>query len=157
MIIPRVILSAIEKQLFIGTDKKPVVVIYGPRQVGKTTLAQLILKKYPEQKAYFNCDFLDVQEVFSYANSHRLGGVVKDLKLIVLDEAQRIENIGLVLKILVDQHPHVQVIATGSSSFDLSNKIKEPLTGRKSEFHLFPMSFEELYSKSNLLEQTRAI
>ena len=82
---------------------------------------------------------------------------IKHLDLIILDEAQRIENIGLVLKIIIDNLPNLQVIATGSSSFELSNKINEPLTGRKIIYKLFPFSFQELHSDKNFIEQQRTI
>ncbi|MBF0273967.1 MAG: ATP-binding protein [Nitrospinae bacterium] len=152
----RAIIPSIKKSLF-KEGKKKVCIIYGPRQAGKTTLVKYLLKEYPEKAEYFNCDYLDVRETFSSENINRLAHITKGLKLLVLDEAQRIENIGVTLKILVDEHPHVQIIATGSSSFDLSNKIKEPLTGRKIEFYLFPFSFNELFANKNSLEQIRCI
>ncbi len=157
MKIHRTILEYIEKNLFVGEDKKKAVVIYGPRQVGKTTLVQFIQQKYPQGALYFNCDYLDVRSAFAYENSSQWTSLVKNCALLILDEAQRIENIGLVLKILVDQYPAVQVVATGSSSFDLSNKINEPLTGRKVIFHLFPFSFEELSPELNPLERKRRL
>lgn len=137
--------------------KKPAIIIYGARQVGKTTLVKNIMQKYPEKSAYFNCDYLDVQETFSYEQSQKLGNIIGNLNLLVLDEAQRIKNIGLVIKILVDNFPNLQVIATGSSSFDLANKINEPLTGRKIVFNLFPIAFEELYQQLNPIEQKRQL
>ena len=155
MNIKRIVFSYIEREILGKSSKKEVIIIYGPRQVGKTTLSKQILKKYPEKSEYFNCDFLDTRELFSEKNIHELGAVLKNLELLVLDEAQRIENIGLILKIIVDNYPHVQVIATGSSSFDLSNKIQEPLTGRKKVFYLFPFAYEELYKNSSILEKQR--
>lgn len=155
MIIPRAILPTIEKNLFLSAEKKPAIIIYGPRQIGKTTLVKHILNKYPENAEYFDCDFLDVQETFSYQKSHQIASIIKGLKLLILDEAQRIKDIGMVLKILVDHHPQTQIIATGSSSFELSNKINEPLTGRKMEFRLFPISFQELTAKDNLITANR--
>lgn len=155
MIIPRAILPKIEKSLFLSAEKKPAIIIYGPRQIGKTTLVKHILNKYPENAEYFDCDYLDVQETFSYQKSHQVASVIKGLKLLILDEAQRIKDIGMVLKILVDHHPQTQIIATGSSSFELSNKINEPLTGRKVEFRLLPVSFQELTAKDNLITADR--
>ncbi|MBI5414958.1 ATP-binding protein [Candidatus Peregrinibacteria bacterium] len=136
-------------------EKNRAIILYGPRQAGKTTLVKHIIEKYPKKAKYMSCDYADVRDVFAYENSHKLKEVVRNLQLLVLDEAQRIENIGLVLKILVDDYPNVRVIATGSSSFDLSNKISEPLTGRKHEFLLFPFSFEELFQKELPHEQKR--
>ena len=120
-----------------------VLIIYGPRQIGKTTLAKKSLESYANS-AYFNCDLLQNQALFAYENAHNLERVVAGLDLIVLDEAQRIENIGIVLKILIDQFPEKKIIATGSSSFTLSNRINEPLTGRKIVIRLYPLSYQEL-------------
>jgi len=113
-----------------------VVVIYGARQVGKTTLVKEIQKKYPANSVYFNCDEPDIRAAFINKTSTEIKSFLGDKKLIILDEAQRIENIGVTLKLMVDNFPTMQIIATGSSSFDLSNKIGEPLTGRKYEFYL---------------------
>ena len=139
MIIYRQITEKIEKSLFKGK----VIIVYGPRQAGKTTLVKQIMEGCKKKTQYYNCDFLDVQEVFSYKNAGKLGDFLKDIDLLVLDEAQRIKNIGMTLKIIVENYPKLQVIATGSSSFDLSNEINEPLTGRKIEFTLFPFSINE--------------
>jgi len=117
-----------------------IIVIYGARQVGKTTMVKEILSRTNLKAEYFNCDYLDIQSTFAYENAGSLESVVKNLDLIVLDEAQRIRNIGLTLKILYDEFPHLRIIATGSSSFDLSNQISEPLTGRKTTFILYPLS-----------------
>jgi predicted AAA+ superfamily ATPase len=157
MKILRIILQKIERILLQNTSPKRAIILYGPRRAGKTTLVKHIISKYPHASAYFDCDFFDVQELFSYKKSHGLDMVVKGLKLLILDEAQRIENIGLILKILVDNYPNLQVIATGSSSFDLSNKISEPLTGRKIVFQLLPVSFEELHVKSTIIEKRRGL
>lgn len=136
-------------------DNRKVIVIYGPRQVGKTTLVKEILSVIELEKEYFNCDYLDVQNAFSYENAGNYGNIVKNLKLVVLDEAQRINNIGMVLKILHDEFPQLQIIATGSSSFELSGKINEPLTGRKIIYHLFPLSYQELSVTLNKIETRR--
>ncbi|MBI5755151.1 ATP-binding protein [Candidatus Peregrinibacteria bacterium] len=157
MKIPRTIVSSVEKHISKRKKDHRIVVIYGPRQSGKTTLVKYLLTKHPDAAEYFNCDFPDVREQFSYERTPQIANAVKGLKLIILDEAQRIENIGLVLKILADQHPETQVIATGSSSFDLSNKISEPLTGRKMVFKIFPLSFEECFGRLSKIEQQRGI
>lgn len=140
MLVKRSIQKNIEKALFKGK----VVIIYGARQVGKTTLVTEILKQYPEQSEYFNCDEPDIRESFTDKTSTELKALIGEKKLVVLDEAQRVKNIGLTLKLLVDTFPNIQVVATGSSSFDLSNEITEPLTGRKVEFFLYPLSLKEL-------------
>src|SRR3989344_1180694 len=181
MLIHRTIQAYIKKYLYNQTDKKYAIIVYGPRQVGKTTLLEHLISLQPpralefqdktphqfqngsaftlkaREAAYFNADHLDVRVQFAYENITQLESTLKGLKLLLLDEAQRIENIGLVLKILVDHHPDLQIIATGSSSFELSNKINEPLTGRKRVFHLYPFSFEELYGKLNFIEQQRKL
>lgn len=157
MYIERTISKHIEKYLLPGGNKQPAIILYGPRQVGKTTLVKHIEQQYSEQSVYFNCDYADVRAEFSYDRMGSIGSLIGEKKLLILDEAQRIENIGLILKILVDEFPTVQVIATGSSSFDLSNKIAEPLTGRKHELHLHPFSYEELLAQKEPLMRQRAL
>jgi predicted AAA+ superfamily ATPase len=157
MTVVREIQKLIEGNLFPGGEKQPAIVIYGARQVGKTTLVKQILAAHPEKALYFNCDYMDVQQQFSWENIGSIGSLIKDTKLLILDEAQRITNIGLILKILVDEYPLVQVIATGSSSFELANLINEPLTGRKKVFPLHPFSWEEVSSDSNIIERQRML
>lgn len=157
MIYKRKIEDIVEKLLFEKGGQKKALIIYGARQVGKTTFVKELLKRHPEGSAYYNCDYVDVQEQFAYTRAGQFGSIVRGLKLLVLDEAQRIENIGLVLKILIDEFPHLQVLATGSSSFELSNNINEPLTGRKIEIKLFPLSLEELFRGKNAIEKQRIV
>ncbi len=139
-IIARTLQSSVEKWMF----RKKVLIIYGARQVGKTTLVREILDHFPSESLYMNCETYSVQQSLQSTDPERLKEVIGKVKLLVLDEAQRIENIGLILKILHDNLPEVQIIATGSSSFELSNKINEPLTGRAIEFILYPFSYREL-------------
>ena len=153
MIVQRKIQKIIEQDLFTGGKKQAAIIIYGARQVGKTTLVKQLIKNYPKNAEYYNCDYLDVQQLFAYENIGQLKGMLHSVRLLVLDEAQRIKNIGLVLKILVDEFPQLQVIATGSSSFDLSNQINEPLTGRKKVFNLYPFSFGEIADDKNHIEK----
>lgn len=141
----------IESSLFKGK----VVIIYGARQVGKTTLVKEIQKKYPENSVYLNCDEIDVREALTNKTSTQLKSYLGNKKLVIIDEAQRVANIGLTLKLLVDNFPATQVLATGSSSFDLSNEISEPLTGRKREFFLYPLSLSELRGTHSSLEINR--
>ncbi|MFH1561423.1 MAG: ATP-binding protein [Patescibacteria group bacterium] len=150
----RLIEEKIEKSLFKGK----IIVIYGARQVGKTTLAQKILKDHPQlDSKYINCDQLDYQTLLSASNnSDQLKLILGGKQLIVFDEAQRIKNIGLKLKMMVDNFPNQQIIATGSSSFDLANEVVEPLTGRAIEFWLYPLSFPELQF-DNQLEANRKL
>jgi hypothetical protein len=140
-IIKRLIQKPIEDKLF----KKKIIIIYGARQVGKTTLIKEIQKKHPDS-VYFNCDEPDIRAIFSNTTSTKIKSFIGDKKLVFLDEAQRVENIGLTLKLAIDNFSEMQIVATGSSSFDLSNKISEPLTGRKYEFTIYPFSIEELKS-----------
>ena len=121
-----------------------VVVLYGPRQVGKTTLVQDLLAETSLSHTYINADELVYREALGSQNRRILGELLGDNALLVIDEAQRVPDIGLNLKILVDSFPHAAIIATGSSSFDLANKVSEPLTGRKLTLTLYPVSYGEL-------------
>jgi predicted AAA+ superfamily ATPase len=121
-----------------------VLVLYGPRQVGKTTLIQQYLDSTPLRYRLDSGDNTAVQEVLGSRNFDRIADYVEGYDLIVVDEAQEIDGIGMGLKIIVDQHPHVRVIATGSSSFDLAQRIGEPLVGRKKTLRLYPISHLEL-------------
>ena len=155
MIIRREIQSVIEKQLYQGK----VIVIYGPRRVGKTTLSKQLLDGQ-EGGRYINCELLENKMALETTNSSTLRSFLGNYRLIVLDEAQHITAIGRVLKIISDTFPEIQIIATGSSSFDLGNRIAEPLTGRSREYLLLPFSLNELLtikdkiSVSADLEQT---
>jgi predicted AAA+ superfamily ATPase len=149
MLIVREIQEKIESMLFKGK----VIIIYGARRVGKTTLVKQILQKY-ENARYINCELLEFKNVLESTNSEILKDFIGHSKLLVLDEAQSINNIGLVLKIINDTFPDVQIIATGSSSFDLANKLSEPLTGRSREFKLFPLAWNELKLTSDIITMT---
>lgn len=155
MLITRIIQEKVEKALFKGK----IVIIYGPRQVGKTTIVKQIKEKYSDDTAYFNCDEPDIRESLTNKTSTELREFLNldRKKLIVLDEAQRVKNIGITLKLIVDNFPEIQVIATGSSSFDLANEISEPLTGRKNEFFLYPFSLEELGQIYSEIEMDRLL
>ena len=128
----------------------------GARQVGKSTLLHSLLDG-DESVLWLSGDDDDVRDLFRNISSTRLKAIVGNRKTVVIDEAQRIEDIGLRLKLITDQLPGVQVIATGSSSFELSSKVNEPLTGRKRELKLFPLSFRELVSHTSFLEEHRMI
>ena len=155
MIIPRTIENDLKNRLEQTSGINKVIIIYGARQVGKTTLVKQLVKSVAKSSEYFNCDYLDVQSMFSWENAGNLSNVVRNLEIIVLDEAQRIKNIGLVLKILHDEFPKLKVIATGSSSFELSNQVNEPLTGRKAVYKLYPLTFEELNHDLSFVESKR--
>ncbi len=136
----------IKNQILENLYKNKVIIIYGARQVGKTTLSKEIMATVKNSK-YISCDELEVQEKLIPKSHEYLKSYFGDHELIVLDEAQNIENIGVILKIMVDFYPEMQIIATGSSSFDLANKIGEPLVGRSKEFLLYPVSMKEYDSE----------
>jgi predicted AAA+ superfamily ATPase len=125
---------------------KGMVVILGPRQSGKTTLAKKLLEPFGAHGAYFNCEHAEVRRYFVLGEPDALLSLVGDKKVVVFDEAQTIPNIGKILKVFYDTYPHIKVIATGSSAFDLANKIREPLTGRAFEYMLYPLSLDEVRS-----------
>lgn len=152
----RLITPRIQEHLFKGKA----VIIYGARRVGKTTLVRQIQAKYADKSLYLNCDEPDVRLALTDKTSTELFNFFGGQELVILDEAQRVRNIGLTLKLLVDSAPQVQIIATGSSSFDLSNKINEPLTGRSYQFHLSPLFLREISKdqlETNRLLETRLI
>ena len=148
MIIQRFLLSQIKAALTPGK----VVVLYGPRQVGKTTLAKDLISQVSLNCQFVNADELIYREALASQSRHRLGEVLGDAELLVIDEAQRVPEIGLNLKILVDSFPQAMILATGSASFDLANKISEPLTGRKLTFNLYPASYGELRQTLGIIE-----
>ena len=136
--INRIIEAKIESKLFGGKA----IILVGPRQVGKTTL----IKKIIESRDYLFLDADDptIRNLLKNANTERLKSIIGKNKIVFIDEAQRIENIGVTLKIITDQFKEVQLLVSGSSAFDLGSKINEPLTGRKWEYQLFPFSWKEL-------------
>ena len=147
----RKISKRIEDDLF----KWKIIILYWARQVGKTTLVKHLLSKHWNINDYYSCDEPDIRSSLSHKTSTELKSFFWEKKLIVIDEAQRVENIGITLKLFIDNYPDIQIIATWSSSFDLANKVNEPLTGRKYEYSLYPFSIEELSSKYSNLELTR--
>lgn len=152
-IVTRVIEKQVEKDLFKGR----VIIIYGARQVGKTTLIKKIQNQHPKDSLYLNCDEPEIRNKLTETTSTNLKDFIKNKKLVFFDEAQRVKNIGLTLKLLVDNYPEIQLVATGSSSFDLSNKISEPLTGRKYEFYLYPFSLGEIEKNYETFEMDRLL
>ena len=118
LFLPRAIQSNIEKRFFKGK----IIIIYGARQVGKTFLVKQIFDKYNNKKLYLNCELLSVQQGLSQPEAEKLKSYRGDNKLVILDEAQKIKNIGLILKILIDTYPDIQIVSTGSSYIDLDNK-----------------------------------
>ncbi|MDY4941753.1 MAG: ATP-binding protein [Candidatus Limisoma sp.] len=146
----------LSKKISALLDGRKAITIMGARQVGKSTLLQMMLGERKDVM-WLNGDEPDIVEILGNMTSPRLKAMIGNNTIIVIDEAQRIPDIGLRLKLIIDQIPDVQVIATGSSSFDLSNKLNEPLTGRKREFKMYPLTFNEMVSSTNLLEETRML
>lgn len=153
MKIQRLLLPQLEERVKPGQ----VAVVYGPRRVGKTTLVKEFLDSYQGKYLFLNADELASREAMESQDAKKLGALVHGHDLLVVDEAQRVQEIGLNLKILVDTYPQLAIIATGSASFDLANKINEPLTGRKSTLTLYPISFEELVKEFGLFEAKKQL
>lgn len=147
--VKRIIEDTIFKKIFKGKA----IIIFGARQTGKTTLLKIIAKRYNEDYLWLNADASNVREMFKDASPIKIKRLIGKNKLVFIDEAQRIKNVGLVLKMIVDEINGVQVIATGSSAFELANEINEPLTGRKYEFYLYPLSYQELENHFGMLDE----
>jgi len=149
----RKILDDIQKNLFKGKT----IIIYGPRQSGKTTLLKMISDLLSQKILLLDCDEPDVRKDLTDPTSVKLKKMIGPSKVVMIDEAQRIKNIGLTIKLIHDKVEGVQVIATGSSALELSNKINEPLTGRKFEYLLLPVSTEELINHTDLITEKRLL
>ena len=143
-------------QNWIGKNK--VIIIYGARQVGKTTLSKLLIKNEGEGNSlYFNCEDWDKREVLESKNLIKIINNFDGKKFVVIDEAQKVNDIGSILKLIHDEYPNIQIIATGSSSFELGNKISEPLTGRNMKFTLYPISVKEMLQTFQYSEMNQKI
>jgi predicted AAA+ superfamily ATPase len=143
----------IENKLY----QKKAIVVVGSRQVGKTTLLNSIAERSGKKILFLNCDEPDVRKKLDLPTSTQLKAFIGNAELILIDEAQRIKDIGITLKLLVDNFPEKQVVVTGSSALELSNSINEPLTGRKFEYKMFPFSFQELVDTNGLLAESRLL
>lgn len=126
--------------------------IYGPRQAGKTTLVKSLEQISGLRALYISADLSKNENLLMQRDLKVYSDLTEGYQLLIIDEAQRVPDIGLVLKIMYDEMPHLKVIATGSSSFDLANSTSEPLTGRKRIFHLLPLSLEEISGEMNKYE-----
>jgi predicted AAA+ superfamily ATPase len=153
MSVEREISLSIEKDFFKGK----VIVILGARQVGKSTLIKMLPICNSNKTLWLDGENADVQQLLKNINSARLKQIAGDHKIVVIDEAQKIERIGSVLKLFADYAKEIQVVASGSSAFELRNSLNEPLTGRKFEFSLFPLSFQEMVQHTSLLEELRQL
>lgn len=153
MYIQRLLLPQLEAAITPGK----VLVLYGPRQVGKTTLIHTLLPVMGLRHRLVNADELVYREALASQSRQTLGDLLGDVDLLVIDEAQRVPNIGLNLKILVDNFPQAAIMATGSASFDLANQIAEPLTGRTLTFTLYPVSYGEIRVTLGAFEARRQL
>ncbi|MCK4554726.1 ATP-binding protein [Candidatus Parcubacteria bacterium] len=149
MKIYRSLLSVLEKE-FLESNK--IIVLYGARQTGKTTLSNDILKNINGKILKINADELSYTNVLSSRDLGKLKLLTGGYDVLFIDEAQRIEDIGINLKIIHDNIPQMKLLVTGSSSLDLANKVKEPLTGRTSTYTLLPISLMELAKTHNIFE-----
>lgn len=150
--IQRTLKKTIQDKL--GTSKA--IILIGSRQTGKTSLLKEIFDG-KEGVLSLNGDDVDVRNLFENITASRLKAIIGNHKYLIVDEAQRIPDVGLKFKLITDQMPTVQLIASGSSSFELANKLNEPLTGRKWEYQLFPLSFREMVDHHGFLEESRLL
>lgn len=150
--IKRILHDVIKQRLYKGKA----IVLIGARQVGKTTLLKEI---FPTQNdmLWFNADDMPVRDFFSNVTIERYRSMIGKNRIVVIDEAQRIENVGIKMKLITDNFPGIQLVVTGSSSFELANKINEPLTGRKFEYELFPLSFNEMVNDIGLFAEIQKL
>ena len=146
--ITRILSKEIDKRLFDGKA----IIIQGARQVGKTSLLHSKFDGNPDV-LWLEGDNLETQLLFENFSLPFAKTLIGNKKILIIDEAQNILNIGIKLKIIIDQMKDIQVIATGSSSFDLANKINEPLTGRKWEYKLYPISFAEMVAYHGVFQE----
>lgn len=137
--------------------KNKAIIIYGARQVGKTTLVNEIVRKINKPVLFLNGDDADTRDLFENFSASKFAPVAGNYEIVVLDEAQRIPDSGLVVKIINDNYRNIQLIVTGSSSFELADRIKEPMTGRKFEYYLHPFSFGEMVVQNGYLTEKNAL
>jgi len=150
--INRTIFDKLIKDLFKGKA----IILTGSRQVGKTTLLKKIQSEFSDT-IYLDCDEPDIRKMLEDSTSTQLKNLIGNAKIVLIDEAQRVKNIGITLKLIIDKLKGVQLVASGSSSLELSNSINEPLTGRKFEYFLFPFSILELQKHYGVLEENRLL
>jgi predicted AAA+ superfamily ATPase len=151
--IKRQLLSKIQEKL---SDSKAIILL-GPRQAGKSTLLEQLSPHFKTPVLWMNGDDADVRVLLNEPTTTGIKALIGNAGTWVIDEAQRIKNIGLCLKLAIDNIKTVKVIATGSSAFELANQINEPLTGRKWEYHLYPFSYAEMVLHQGMLEEKRLL
>lgn len=150
--IHRICIANIKNEFF----QKKAIIILGARQVGKSTMLKNLFQN-EENVLWLDAENPDVSLIFENATATRLQSFFQNNKFVIIDEAQKIKDIGSKLKLITDYIPNIQVIATGSSAFELRNQLNEPLTGRKFEHKLFPLSFIEMKDHIGLLEEIRMV
>lgn len=146
--IQRILFEKIKDQLFKGKA----ILLIGSRQTGKTSLLHSLFPK-DDDVVWLNGDDIGVQSMVSQINTDQWRMVIGDKKILVIDEAQQINDIGLRMKLVTDQLKDVQLIATGSSAFELANRLNEPLTGRKWEYKIYPLSYGEMVKHHGLISE----
>ena len=151
--IERLLSDLIEKRLY----RNKAIIVVGPRQVGKTTLLRMLVADTQRKVLMWNCDEPDVRRKLAEPTSTELRAEIGDADLILIDEAQRVKNIGITLKLIIDNFPENQLVVTGSSAIELSNSINEPLTGRKYEYAMYPFSAEELINEFGAQDERRML
>ncbi len=151
------IIRTLENQIrsHLGTGKA--IILIGPRQVGKTTLLEGVMRSFPKKILMINCDEPDMRTLLQDKTSTQLKALIGNSELVIIDEAQRVKNIGLSLKLITDQIKNVQLIVSGSSALELANEINEPLTGRKWEFIMYPLSTKEMIEHTSAIEEKRML
>ena len=147
----------IHEQMASRIGKGKAILLVGPRQVGKSTLLKSLQLEQNQDALLLNCDEPDVRQMLEDVTSDQLKAIIGKNTLVMIDEAQKVEHIGLTIKLIVDNLNQVQVIATGSSAFELRNKANEPLTGRKFEFNLLPFSIAEMVNHHGKLTENRML
>lgn len=145
--IPRLL----EKNIIASFKKNKIILIFGARQVGKTTLLLSIKEKLKNKKTLFlNADILEDREIINTTSLTRLKKIIEGVDFLFIDEAQNLDNPGLTLKIIFDNFKKLKLIVSGSSTFQLKNKITDALTGRYFDFYLYPLSLKEIADKKNI-------
>lgn len=149
--ITRILQQSIESVFYSGKA----IVVLGPRQVGKTTLIQKILSG--REHLFLNADDSVVRGLLDKPDTYKLKQIIGSHRIVFIDEVQRLAEAGITLKVITDQFPDVQLIVSGSSALDISNQTNEPLTGRKWEYQLYPVSWEELESSIGFVEAEKQL
>ena len=151
--IPRIQEGNIRDFLFRGKA----ILLIGPRQVGKTTLVQQLISSLGKSTLWLSGDDPSIRALLNDISINRIKSLIGTNEIVVVDEAQRIQNAGLTLKLITDHIPQTQLIIIGSSSIDLAAETEESLVGRKFEFHLFPVSFAEMVAYTGLLDENTSL